>query len=114
MTKFAGYSAIVPDVSKTVDFYVNAFGLELRYMHPTGQYAELQTGEALLSFTGEALWENAMVGDLPYQRARPLSTPGTGFIALIVDDIDGALEQAIRAGASKLTAILSPSPGAKR
>ena len=37
MTRFAGFSAIVPDVGAAVEFYRRAFGFELRYLHPSGQ-----------------------------------------------------------------------------
>jgi lactoylglutathione lyase len=103
MTHFAGFSAIVPDVGASVDFYRRAFGFALRYMHPSGQYAELLTGDILLSFTGELLWESMMGGDTPYVRARVAQPPSAGFIALIVDDVGAALDKATRAGAVKLT-----------
>ena len=103
MVRFAGYSALVPDVGAAVDFYQRAFGLEIRYLHPSGQYAEMKTGEALISFTGEKLWENMMVGDLTYDRAVPSDPPKGGFIALTFDDIEAALTRALAAGALMLT-----------
>ena len=103
MVHFAGYSVLVPDVAATVDFYQRAFGLEMGYLHPSGNYAEMKTGESLLSFTGEKLWEQMMIGDLPYDRAVPSDPPKGGFIALTFEDIESALTRAVKAGAIKLT-----------
>lgn len=103
MVHFAGYSALVPDVGAAVDFYQRAFGLEIRYLHPSGHYAEMKTGEALISFTGEKLWEEMMIGDLPYDRATASDPPKGGFIALTFGDIESAVTRAVEAGAVKLT-----------
>jgi lactoylglutathione lyase len=103
MVQFAGYSALVPDVAATVDFYQRAFGLEIGYLHPSGHYAEMKTGEVLLSFTGEKLWEELMIEELPYDRAVPSDPPKGGFIALTFEDIGSALTRAVEAGALKLT-----------
>jgi lactoylglutathione lyase len=103
MVHFAGYSALVPDVAAAVDFYRRVFGLETGYFHPSGNYAEMKTGEVLLSFTGEKLWEEMMIGDLPYDRAVPSDPPKGGFIALTFEDIESALARAVEAGALKLT-----------
>jgi len=95
MTSFAGYSAIVPDVGATVDFYRRAFALELRYLHPSGDYAELLTGDVLLSFTGERLWEAFVAGETSYVRGRPANSPGPGYIALVVEDLPAALTRGV-------------------
>jgi lactoylglutathione lyase len=54
------YSGLfVRDVPSTVAFYQRAFGLGLRYMHPSNGYAELETGATLLAFVSEAFIEKA-------------------------------------------------------
>ncbi len=101
--QLAGFSFIVPDVTASVEFYTKAFGFALRYMHPTGQYAEMETGAVLLSFTGEVLWEGMIFGSHPYRRAVSGEAPFAGFVALNVPDLDAALDRAVEAGAEKLT-----------
>jgi len=40
----------VDDVNETLDFYIKAFGLKLKMLHQSGEYAELDTGSTTLSF----------------------------------------------------------------
>src|SRR5262245_48710378 len=65
----------VPDVPATVEFYL-AFGLALRYMHPSSGYAELDTGETLLAFVGESFIETtSLLGGLSYVPSRTDAPP---------------------------------------
>ena len=49
-----GYTIIyVKDIKQTVDFYQRAFGLSLKFYAESGKYAELSTGETILSFVAE-------------------------------------------------------------
>ncbi|MFO0121917.1 MAG: VOC family protein, partial [Inhella sp.] len=46
-----GYAIIyVPDVSSTLAFFERAFGLSRRFLHESGAYGELDTGETVLAF----------------------------------------------------------------
>lgn len=45
----------VNDVVKTVDFYQKAFLLQLKFLHESNQYAEMQTGNTTLAFASESL-----------------------------------------------------------
>lgn len=47
--QFRAAAFFVQDVPATVHFYKSAFGLKLRYMHPSSGYAELETGPTLLA-----------------------------------------------------------------
>ena len=49
--KFAYTILCVENVDHTVTFYEQAFGLEKRFIHESGQYAEMETGVTTLSFT---------------------------------------------------------------
>lgn len=49
----------VADVGQTVDFYEAAFGLKRRFVHESGQYAELETGATALAFVHEAFTPTA-------------------------------------------------------
>ncbi|HBD95101.1 MAG: hypothetical protein A2015_02390 [Spirochaetes bacterium GWF1_31_7] len=40
----------VDDVVKATDFYAKAFGLPLKFIHESMMYAEMDTGETILSF----------------------------------------------------------------
>ncbi len=45
-----GYTIIyVPDVPASLRFFANAFGMKRRFLHESGTYGELDTGETTLS-----------------------------------------------------------------
>jgi lactoylglutathione lyase len=49
-----GYIIVyVPDVAAAVAFYEHAFGLTRRFVHDSGQYAEMETGATALAFAAE-------------------------------------------------------------
>lgn len=85
----------VPDVPEAVDFYARAFGLKRRFMHPSGEFAEMETGATALAFSAHALIDR--LGIEPPGRHRP-----QGFeIALVApaDEVDAAYRRAVEAGA---------------
>lgn len=99
-----GYTAFyVPDVRRTVDFYTAAFGLQMRYMHPSGEYAGMETGQTLLAFSGEALVRSNLLGEMNYHRNRPDGEPAGAQPAFIVDDLTAAIGKAVAADAVLVT-----------
>ena len=95
----------VPDVPKTVTFYQEAFGFDLRYMHPSSGYAELETGDTLLCFVGDGFIEAAsLIGDLRYVPNTPDGTAAASQVAFVTDDIEGDWNRAIAAGATVVKA----------
>lgn len=51
-----GYTIIyVPDVPASLRFFANAFGMKRRFLHESGTYGELDTGETTLSFAAHEL-----------------------------------------------------------
>jgi len=51
-----GYTIVyVESVSETLTFYKEAFGFETRFLHESGQYGELETGETTLAFSSHSL-----------------------------------------------------------
>lgn len=75
------------DVAKAVAFYEAAFGLARRFVHETGQYAEMETGSTRLAFASANLAKSNLpegfrenVSLLPTSTARrsmePRDTPG--------------------------------------
>jgi lactoylglutathione lyase len=96
--RYTGF--FVADVPATVAFYEKAFGLKLRYLHPSSGYAELDTGETLLAFVGEAFVEKAqLIGGMRFARNRPDTDPAAAQIAFVTGDMKGDWEHAVAAGA---------------
>ncbi len=51
-----GYTIVyVPDVAASLAFFEKAFGLERRFLHESGTYGELATGETALAFAAHEL-----------------------------------------------------------
>jgi len=53
-----GYTIVyVPDVEASLAFFERAFGLQRRFLHESGGYGELETGETALAFAAHELGE---------------------------------------------------------
>ncbi len=91
-----GYTIIyVADVGATVAFYTAAFGLTCRFQTPEGDYAEMETGAATLSFARDDL---AQSHGFTYAPNRA-DLPAAGIeICLICDDVQAAFHRAIAQG----------------
>jgi lactoylglutathione lyase len=101
--QFRNSGFFVEDVVGTVDFYTRAFSFRMRYLHPSQGYAELDTGNTLLSFIGEAfLAETDLLGGAPILCARPDQPIIGAQIALVTEDLDRDWQRAIAAGATIL------------
>lgn len=98
-----GYTIVyVPDVAQSLAFFEQAFGLRRRFLHESGTYGELDTGETTLSFAAHALGEMNFPGGHVHAHSSPLPL---GFeIALLTDDVAAAHARAIAAGARELAA----------
>jgi catechol 2,3-dioxygenase-like lactoylglutathione lyase family enzyme len=58
-----GYTILyVPDVSASLEFFERAFGLKRRFLHESGTYGELETGETTLSFAAHELGDSNFPG----------------------------------------------------
>lgn len=100
----------VQDVPATVDFYRRAFGIALRYLHPSQGYAELATGETLLAFVSEEFLQAAdLLGGIEVTSSRPGNRPIGAQIALVSHDLDRDWRRAIEAGA-KVLKLPEPKP----
>ena len=99
-----GYTIIyVGDVESSVRFFEEAFGLRRRFLHESGMYGELETGETTLAFASHELGgKNLPLGyvSVDEARERPLGIE----IALVTRDIGGAHARALLAGAKEMTA----------
>lgn len=85
----------VEDVAATLAFYADAFGIQRRMLHESGQYGELDTGATTLSFSALALMES--LGKTP---GRPHPQYPTFEIAFETDDVAAGYGRALAAGAT--------------
>jgi Lactoylglutathione lyase and related lyases len=99
-----GYTIVyVPDVSASLAFFENAFGLKRKFLHESGTYGEMDTGETTLSFAAHALGDMNFPGGHVHADESVLPL---GFeIALVTgDDVHAAHAKAIAAGAREMAA----------
>ncbi|MEH6631345.1 MAG: VOC family protein [Halopseudomonas aestusnigri] len=85
----------VENVRKTLEFYVEAFGLEQKMLHESGDYGELDTGSTTLSFSSLALMEQ--IGKNP---TKPIRGKPSFEIAFTTHNVPQALDKALEAGAT--------------
>jgi uncharacterized glyoxalase superfamily protein PhnB len=98
-----GYVIVyVANVEETVRFYERAFGLTRRFVHESGEYAELETGATALAFANE----QASTITHAFTRNRAGATPAGVEVALVSDDPRAAFVRATAAGA---VSVLEPT-----
>jgi len=64
MIKFAYTILYVQNVTKSVEFYENAFGFSRKFITPENDYAELLVGETTLSFASTTLAKSNLTNGL--------------------------------------------------
>jgi lactoylglutathione lyase len=95
-----GYTLVyVPDVQAAVAFYEHAFGLKRRFVHESGQYAEMETGATTLSFASNAMAE---MNGLSIRPNTQRDVAAGIEICLVTDTPEQAYERAVAAGAVSL------------
>jgi lactoylglutathione lyase len=96
-----GYTIIyVPDVAASLEFFERAFGFSRRFLHESGTYGELATGETTLAFAAHELGDLNFPGGhvAAHDSKQPL-----GFeVAFVTDDVAAAHARAIAAGAIEM------------
>jgi len=95
----------VTDVKKTLAFYEKAFGLATHFLHESGGYGELESGQTKLGFAAHET--AAQLLGVPYNRTTPGAPPPGFEIGLGVDDARAAFDRAVAAGAA---AVRPPAP----
>jgi lactoylglutathione lyase len=97
-----GYTILyVSDVEASLEFYERALGQRRRFVHDSGQYAELETGDTALAIAAHELAAANLPGVY-----RPNDQPGTrpAFeVCFVTDDVQGAFDRAITGGAEAVT-----------
>jgi lactoylglutathione lyase len=98
-----GYTILyVADVAASLDFYERALGQRRRFLHESGQYAELETGATALAFAAREL----AAANLPGQ-FRPEERPGMRpvfEVCFVTDNVQSAFDRAIEEGAESVSA----------
>jgi len=90
----------VDDVTATLDFYERAFALERSFLHDSGDYGELSTGETKLAFSSTALMKR--LGKAP---GKPSPKAPVFEIAFETDDVQAAFDRAVAAGATPIQQV---------
>lgn len=98
-----GYTIVyVPDVAASLRFFHEAFGIEQRFMHESGTYGELSTGETTLAFAAHDLGDMNFPGG--HVRASDSKQPLGMEIGLVTADVHAAHDRALARGATELSA----------
>lgn len=94
--KFGYVITYVADVAETVKFWESAFGIKTRFVDPSGQYAELETGITALAFAAHAMGDTNLPNG--YVRADLSEKPLGVELALVTSDVSAATTKAVLAG----------------
>ena len=97
-----GYMIIyVPSVESSLRFYEQAFGFTRKFLHESGDYGELSTGETTLAFASHALGEaNFPAGHVQASESKlPLGIE----VALLTEDVEKAHKSALLHGATEMS-----------
>ncbi|RGP38278.1 VOC family protein [Pseudotabrizicola alkalilacus] len=85
----------VADVAATLDFYERAFDLQRAFLHDSGDYGELATGETKLAFSSLTLMRQ--LGKSP---GTPDAAAPVFEVAFETTDVRAAYDRAVAAGAA--------------
>ena len=105
-----GYTILyVADVASSLSFFERAFGFKRRFLHESGTYGELETGETTLSFAAHDLGDANFPGG--HVRASESEAPLGMEIGLVTLDVVSAHAHALREGAIELSSPVEKSWG---
>ena len=96
-----GYTILyVRDVAASLDLYERAFDQRRRFVHDSGDYAELETGTTILAFASHGL----AAANLPQVMDDARGAGGGGAnpafeVCFVSDDVAAAFERAVAEGA---------------
>lgn len=97
-----GYTILyVRDVASSLKLYEAAFAQKRRFVHDSGQYAELETGATTLAFASRDL----AASNLPPQfRPAQVGAPTPAFeVCFVTEDVRTAFDRAVKAGAAAVS-----------
>ncbi|MDI9335623.1 MAG: VOC family protein [Gammaproteobacteria bacterium] len=95
-----GYTIIyTEDVLKSLEFFEHAFGLNRHFIHESGDYGELKTGDTVLAYASHTLGHiNLPNGYVKVSGDKPLGME----IGLVTPEVAEAYQRALNAGAVPL------------
>jgi len=99
MIKFGYTIAYVENVDLELTFFEKSFGLERRFVDPSGDYGELNTGETVLAFANHELGKANF--SVAYTKGSPDNPMGVE-IAMVTDDVATVHQSALDNGGSEL------------
>ena len=99
--KFCYTIIYVEDVKAATVFYNEAFSIETKFIHESGDYAELETGETTLAFAAFSLGESNFPSG--FTKLTDMEPPVGIEIALVTDDVESAVVNSIAAGATPIS-----------
>lgn len=98
-----GYAIIyVPQVEESLAFFENAFGFSRRFLHESGDYGEVETGETTLAFASLEL--GSMNFPNGFVAASDSSKPLGFEVALVTENVSDAYAKALTKGATEIKA----------
>jgi uncharacterized glyoxalase superfamily protein PhnB len=93
-----GYTIVyVSSVEETLEFYHRAFGFDVKFVHESKAYGELDTGETILAFASHEMGDMNLGGK--YTKSNINDTPLGIELAFVTEDVSAAYEKAVSAGA---------------
>ena len=93
-----GYTILyVSDVTKSIEFYENAFGFERKFITPENDYGELLTGETTISFVSKELANSNLRNG--FVESSQLNKPFGIELALVTDNFQSIIDKAVTLGA---------------
>ena len=99
MIKFGYTIAYVDNVNNELTFFEKAFGLKRRFVDPSGDYGELDTGATVLAFANHELGQSNVPAG--YVRGTPHQPLGMEIV-MVTDNVNTAHRKALAHGATEL------------
>lgn len=98
-----GYTIVyVSSVPETLAFYEKAFGFQVRFLHDSSQYGELETGGTTLAFASLEMGEANLDGK--FVPVSATTNPPGIELAFVTKDVQSAYAKAVSAGAKAVQA----------
>ena len=90
----------VSSVEETLEFYKQAFGFDVKFIHESKAYGELETGETILAFASHEMGDMNLEGN--YSKVNINEKPFGIELAFVTDDVPTAFARAVSTGAIAL------------
>jgi lactoylglutathione lyase len=98
-----GYTILyVSDVAASLDFYERALGQRRRFLHESGEYAELDTGDTALAFAAHGLAAANLPGVYRPEEDRAAGQPAFE-VCFVTENVQRAFDLAVTEGAEAVS-----------